>query len=111
MAGKTRLKRNTLGYFFIKNYGVGKGFRRFLASFIGLNGRFHSLKLKKTHLALIKKKGSQIRFGSELKKDLRADILLLIHLKTYRGIRHKMKYPSRGQRTHTNGKTKKKFRY
>ena len=111
MAGRIRFKRNTLGYFFIKNYGVGEGFRELLFSFVGFNRRLYSLKLKKRHLALIKKQGSKLCFGSELKKSLRSRILRLITIKTYRGTRHKMKYPSRGQRTHTNGKTKKKFRY
>ena len=30
--------------------------------------------------------------------------------KTYKGLRNKYKLPSRGQRTKTNGKTKKKFK-
>lgn len=111
MAGKIRYKRNTLGYFLTKNYGVGKGLREFLTLFIGLNDRFRSCRLKTRHFVLIRKKGRLMLFGKEAKKDLRERMLLMIRIKTYRGMRHKMKYPSRGQRTHTNGKTKKKFRY
>lgn len=37
-------------------------------------------------------------------------ILHLINLKTFRGIRHKHKYPVRGQRTRTNAKTQKKLK-
>jgi len=35
-------------------------------------------------------------------------IKFLVDIKSYRGIRHKLNYPVRGQRTHTNGKTNKK---
>jgi ribosomal protein S13 len=31
----------------------------------------------------------------------------LSKIKTYKGVRHKLGYPVRGQRTHTNAKTKK----
>ena len=34
---------------------------------------------------------------------------LIKKIKTYKGIRHKLKYPCRGQRTHTNAKTVKKL--
>lgn len=34
----------------------------------------------------------------------------LIEWKMYRGLRNKLGYPSRGQRTHTNAKTKKKLK-
>ena len=35
----------------------------------------------------------------------------LFKIRTYRGVRHKLKYPARGQRTHTNAKTKQKFKF
>jgi small subunit ribosomal protein S13 len=34
----------------------------------------------------------------------------LIKIKSYRGLRHKLNFPVRGQRTHTNGKTRKNGR-
>lgn len=33
----------------------------------------------------------------------------LINLRSFKGLRHKNKYPVRGQRTHTNAKTQKKL--
>ena len=44
------------------------------------------------------------------KESVKANIYFLIQNKVYRGIRHKLGYPARGQRTHTNACTKKKFR-
>jgi small subunit ribosomal protein S13 len=43
--------------------------------------------------------------------DLRKEILLnkkrLIEIKSYRGLRHRKGLPVRGQRTHTNARTRK----
>jgi small subunit ribosomal protein S13 len=47
---------------------------------------------------------------SLLKKQKEQDIDLLIKNKSYRGKRHKMYYPVRGQRTHTNARTVKRVR-
>jgi len=50
-------------------------------------------------------------YKSQKKKELvKSNILFLIQNKVYRGIRHKLGYPVRGQRTHTNACTKKKLR-
>lgn len=46
-------------------------------------------------------------FGDPLKREMESDIDLLIDHRTYRGTRHKHAYPSRGQRTRSNAKTKK----
>ena len=32
-------------------------------------------------------------------------------IRVYRGVRHMLKLPARGQRTHSNSKTKKKFKF
>ena len=49
--------------------------------------------------------------GKSLKKKIKDNIDFIIKQKTFKGIRHKLGYPALGQRTHTNAKTKKKFRY
>lgn len=46
----------------------------------------------------------------ELKRGKRADIERLISISCYRGIRHQDGLPLRGQRTHTNARTCRKFR-
>jgi small subunit ribosomal protein S13 len=47
--------------------------------------------------------------GSELQKLTKEDVARLIRIGTYKGFRHIQKLPVRGQRTHTNAKTVKKF--
>ena len=43
----------------------------------------------------------------ELRKDIAMNIKRLIDLGTYRGLRHRRGLPVRGQRTHTNARTRK----
>jgi len=47
--------------------------------------------------------------GSELKKLTEQDVTRIIRIGTHKGLRHTQKLPVRGQRTHTNAKTAKKF--
>ncbi len=107
---KKSFRKFTLGSFLITNYGAGLKTCYVLSTIIGLNQRFRKRRrLRRKHVLIIKKKARKIYIGSKLKLRVQDRLLRLIKLKTYRGIRHKMKLPSHGQRTHTNGKTKKKF--
>ncbi|MGX7589800.1 ribosomal protein uS13 [Candidatus Vidania fulgoroideorum] len=47
--------------------------------------------------------------GNQLKLKVRNDISNLIRINCYRGIRHKLKLPVRGQRTRSNSRTSRKF--
>lgn len=43
----------------------------------------------------------------DLKRDVSMNIKVLMDLGNYRGLRHRKKLPVRGQRTHTNARTRK----
>lgn len=43
----------------------------------------------------------------DLRRDTAMNIKRLMDLRTYRGLRHRNKLPVRGQRTHTNARTRK----
>ena len=47
------------------------------------------------------------RVEGELRRDISTNIKRLMDLGTYRGIRHRRKLPTRGQRTKTNARTRK----
>ena len=49
----------------------------------------------------------QGRVEGDLRKNVQMDIKRLIEIGCYRGIRHRSGLPVRGQRTHTNARTKK----
>ncbi|MFQ5669424.1 MAG: 30S ribosomal protein S13 [Acidobacteriota bacterium] len=47
------------------------------------------------------------RVEGDLRKNIAMDIKRLIDIGSYRGLRHRRSLPVRGQRTHTNARTKK----
>jgi small subunit ribosomal protein S13 len=47
------------------------------------------------------------RVEGDLRRDVQFDIKRLVELNTYRGSRHRRNLPARGQRTHTNARTRK----
>ena len=49
----------------------------------------------------------EYRVEGELRKEVAMNVKRLIDLGSYRGSRHKKGLPSRGQRTHTNARTRK----
>lgn len=49
----------------------------------------------------------EYRVEGELRKEVAMNIKRLIDLGAYRGSRHKKGLPARGQRTHTNARTRK----
>jgi small subunit ribosomal protein S13 len=55
--------------------------------------------------SLIEKEHSVLE--GDLRRKVSTDIKRLIEIGCYRGIRHVKKLPVRGQRTHTNAKTRK----
>ena len=100
--------KHSLSTFLKKSYGIGSSTVVSVSKFLGLNDRLYLKKLRVRHVSGIKKKIRFISFGLDLKESVKDTVRFLIRIKSYRGIRHKNKYPSRGQRTHTNAKTKKK---
>ena len=50
---------------------------------------------------------SDFKVEGDLRREVAMNIKRLMDLKTYRGLRHRNKLPVRGQRTHTNARTRK----
>ena len=49
----------------------------------------------------------EYKIEGELRKEIRLNIKRLLDIKSYRGLRHKMGLPVRGQKTKTNARTRK----
>jgi len=49
----------------------------------------------------------ECKVEGDLRKEVQFDIKRLIEIGSYRGIRHRMRLPVHGQRTRTNGRTRK----
>lgn len=104
-------KTSFLKTFINSNYGVGIQTGTTIFRNLGLNTRLNSAIVKRKQMNDINKKTQLLNTGKKLKDKIANTIIFLSKNKTYKGIRHKLKYPARGQRTHTNAKTKKKFKY
>jgi small subunit ribosomal protein S13 len=50
---------------------------------------------------------NDLRVEGDLRRDIQLSIKRLVDLGTYRGTRHRRNLPARGQRTHTNARTRK----
>jgi small subunit ribosomal protein S13 len=49
----------------------------------------------------------EIRVEGDLRKEVAQNIRRLMEIGCYRGVRHRRNLPTRGQRTHTNARTRK----
>jgi len=83
---------------------IQKNTKKILAKLLGLNNKLKILTAKKAHKPQIKifleKKQSLILFEQKTNN-------FLFKIKNYKNYRNILGYPIRGQRTHTNAKTKK----
>jgi len=93
-------------------YGVGEKSLILFRTLFGLNVRY---KLNTFHKKT-KKNINQIVDRLTYKNNLKLKLLsyrkfTIDILKNYKGVRHSFRYPVRGQRTHSNAKTRKKLKF
>jgi len=94
-----------------KNFGIGQQKAITILKNSGLNTRNNPIVFKIKHCNEIEKSITDLKVGKKLQNTTKEIIDFLSKTKTYKGIRHKLKYPVRGQRTHTNAKTKQKIKF
>ena len=105
------IQKKKLSYKLIE-FGIGEKTITSISKKFGINNRLKVLKLKKKHYSSTENFLKKIKYikGRKLKENIKRNIDFVINFKNYKGIRHRFKYPVRGQRTHTNAKTRRKFR-
>jgi small subunit ribosomal protein S13 len=93
-------------------YGIGKTRSKKICNAVGLTKTFLVKELSNDDISdisdIIKIHYSLI--GADLRRDIKNNKKRLLSIKSYRGFRHKYALPLRGQRTHTNARTRRKFR-
>lgn len=91
-------------------YGIGKSRAENIIGDLGLSPNMRISQLTEVQKKEITNwlKNRSIS-PSEIKKNRRDSILLLQNIRSYKGMRHKNRYPVRGQRTKTNAKTQKRI--
>jgi len=93
------------------DFGINQKLIKSFSINYGINSNKRFVQLKKKLYLKLSNRFKYLRVGKFLQKSISKNIEFLIKIKSYKGIRHKLKYPARGQRTHTNAKTKKKILY
>lgn len=108
---KTKLYQNFISNRLYTIFGISSKKALFICGKVGLGSlcKFHDLtRLKKKRLfKLIEKK---YLIGDNLVEIVNERYEDLISISSYRGRRHKKHLPSRGQRTRSNAKTRKKLK-
>ncbi|MBM3590200.1 MAG: 30S ribosomal protein S13 [Alphaproteobacteria bacterium] len=90
-------------------YGIGRTSAEKICNKLKINPNQRTHQISEEKLSqvrsLIEKEFPTLE--GDLRRKISSDIKRLIDISCYRGIRHVKKLPVRGQRTHTNAKTRK----
>jgi len=89
-------------------YGIGRTSARQIVATAGIDPMTRVFQLTDHDAARIREAiQNGFRVEGDLRKEVSLNIKRLIDLGAYRGIRHRRGLPVRGQRTHTNARTRK----
>ena len=101
-----RNKRIEIGLTYI--FGIGRSKSRQILSIINVDPNRKSDQLAEDEVSKIRDYiEKNIPVEGELRRNISMNIKRLMDLGTYRGLRHRKSLPVRGQRTHTNARTRK----
>ena len=89
-------------------YGVGRKTSRDILSAAGVEATLNSDQATEDDIAKIREiLERDYKVEGDLRREVSMNIKRLMDLGCYRGLRHRRKLPVRGQRTHTNSRTRK----
>jgi small subunit ribosomal protein S13 len=89
-------------------YGIGRSSSRKIIEQLSLDPNMKTDDLTESQINSIRKiLDSEHKVEGELRTEVSMSIKRLMDLGCYRGLRHRKSLPVRGQRTHTNSRTRK----
>jgi small subunit ribosomal protein S13 len=101
-----RNKRIEIGLTYI--YGIGRSTSRRILKQLDIDSSVKTDDLTESQINSIRKViDSELKVEGELRTEVSMSIKRLMDLGCYRGLRHRKSLPVRGQRTHTNSRTRK----
>jgi len=99
-------KRVEIGLTYI--FGIGRPSSNKILSVAGVSPDTRVKDLSEDEVSKIRKVIQEdFKVEGDLRKDTSQDIKRLMEIGCYRGLRHRRNLPVRGQRTHTNARTRK----
>ncbi|MEQ1564094.1 MAG: 30S ribosomal protein S13 [Myxococcota bacterium] len=89
-------------------YGIGRASAQSIVKQAGVESMTRVFQLTDHEIARLREAiQAGYRVEGELRKEIAMNIKRLVDLGAYRGVRHRKGLPVRGQRTHTNARTRK----
>jgi small subunit ribosomal protein S13 len=88
-------------------YGVGPKVANEVLAKVGMDGNRSSNEITEEEVQQIRTALEEYTVEGDLRREVALNIKRLKDLGCYRGIRHRKGLPVRGQRTHTNARTRK----
>jgi small subunit ribosomal protein S13 len=89
-------------------YGIGRTRSKEILDATGVNPDLRSKDLSDEDLAKLREYIEEsLKVEGDLRREVAADIRRKVEIGSYEGIRHRRGLPVRGQRTHTNARTRK----
>jgi small subunit ribosomal protein S13 len=89
-------------------FGIGRSTARAILKQLNIDETRKTQELTEEEVVKIREYvDNQVKVEGDLKREVSQNIKRLIEINSYRGIRHKRGLPVRGQRTHTNARTRK----
>ena len=89
-------------------YGIGRDSARKILEKVGITSNTKSEALKDQEVARIREViEREYKVEGDLRREISTNIKRLMDLGCYRGLRHRKGLPVRGQRSHTNARTRK----
>lgn len=89
-------------------YGIGRHTAQLICEKAGVDGSIRTDSLADGEVAkLTRVIDDEYRVEGDLRREVSANIKRLMDLGSYRGLRHRRGLPVRGQRTHTNARSRK----
>jgi small subunit ribosomal protein S13 len=88
-------------------FGIGRARARMICDAAGINHASKIKDLSDTQMDKLREQVSKTQIEGDLRREVSMNIKRLIDLGTWRGKRHRLGLPVRGQRTRTNARTRK----
>lgn len=89
-------------------YGIGDAASKKILDESGIDPNTRTQNLTEAQIAQVRKiLDRDYKVEGDLRKEVAMNIKRLMDIGSYRGIRHRRRLPVRGQRTHTNARTRK----
>jgi len=88
-------------------YGIGRSRAQAICAAAGVQATRKIKDLNDAEMERLREHVSRLTVEGDLRREVQMSIKRLIDLNCYRGSRHRKGLPVRGQRTHTNARTRK----